>query len=58
MSKQNEQAVEFNQEPSQRPAEEDKEDTSGESGSALVGPYIQRGLEVLAGGRSNAELPV
>ncbi|CAI7654623.1 hypothetical protein PCG10_010755 [Penicillium crustosum] len=24
----------------------------------VVGPYIQRGLEVLAGGRSNAELPV
>ena len=35
VAKQNEQAVEFNQEPSQRPAEEDKEDTSGESGSAL-----------------------
>ncbi|KAJ5715586.1 uncharacterized protein N7483_012767 [Penicillium malachiteum] len=24
----------------------------------VVGPYIQRGLEALAGGRSNAELPV
>ncbi|KAJ5833928.1 hypothetical protein N7474_002239, partial [Penicillium riverlandense] len=24
----------------------------------VVGPYIQRGLEILAGGRSNAELPV
>ncbi|KAJ5633402.1 hypothetical protein N7490_009741 [Penicillium lividum] len=24
----------------------------------VIGPYIQRGLEVLAGGRSNAELPV
>ncbi|OQD75845.1 hypothetical protein PENDEC_c006G01970 [Penicillium decumbens] len=24
----------------------------------VVGPYIKRGLEVLAGGRSNAELPV
>ncbi|KAJ5198654.1 uncharacterized protein N7498_007771 [Penicillium cinerascens] len=24
----------------------------------VVGPYIRRGLEVLAGGRSNAELPV
>lgn len=35
VAKQNEQAVEFNQETSQRPAEENKEDTSGESGSAL-----------------------
>ncbi|KAL3481437.1 vesicle transport protein [Aspergillus californicus] len=24
----------------------------------IVGPYIQRGLEILAGGRRNAELPV
>ncbi|KAJ5691827.1 hypothetical protein N7462_001250 [Penicillium macrosclerotiorum] len=24
----------------------------------VIGPYIQRGLEILAGGRSNAELPV
>lgn len=24
----------------------------------VIGPYIKRGLEVLAGGRSNAELPV
>ncbi|KAJ5152626.1 Protein transport protein GOT1 [Penicillium canariense] len=24
----------------------------------VIGPYIKRGLEILAGGRSNAELPV
>lgn len=35
VAKQDEQAVEFYQKPSQGPAEENKEDTSGESSSAL-----------------------
>lgn len=35
VAKQDEQAIEFNQEPSQGPTEENKEDTGGESGSAL-----------------------
>jgi hypothetical protein len=35
ISKENEQAVQFNQEPGQGPAEEDEEDTGGEGGCSL-----------------------